>query len=155
MADPLASNVADLLPQTGTARLLNEVVDSGPGFVHAVGRIPAGHPLATNGFAPCFLGLELAAQAAAVLEALLRAAAGEDCPARVGYLVRVREAEFLQSDLPVEAPLNVTASLEGAAPPVAIYRVVVAGNGAECLRAVLVTHGGTDSGWSPRPSENS
>ena len=81
----------------------------GGDFVEAICQVPASHPLASGGRAPCFLGLELGAQAAAVLEALDRAMATGDRAPRVGYLVRVREATFLQPDFPVETPLFVTA----------------------------------------------
>ena len=143
MTDPRPRPVDDLLPHTGTARLLTGVLRSGPGFIEATGRVPAAHPLATGGRAPSFLGLELGAQAAAALEALERAAAGEDRRPHVGYLVRVREAAFSSPSLPVETPLHVKALLTGAAPPLAIYRIEVSVGGGELLRATLSTHSGT------------
>ena len=60
----------DLLPHTGTARLLTDVVRSAAGFIEATCLVPETHPLVVGGRAPCFLGLELGAQAAAALEAL-------------------------------------------------------------------------------------
>ena len=143
MADPLHEFGPELLPHSGPARLLTEIVRSGRDFVEAICQVPAAHPLASGGRAPCFLGLELGAQAAAVLEALDRATATGDRAPRVGYLVRVREATFLKPDFPVETPLFVTAHLERAAPPLGTFRIAVSVDGIEFLQATLVTYGRT------------
>jgi predicted hotdog family 3-hydroxylacyl-ACP dehydratase len=143
VADPLCRSGPDLLPHTGTARLLTEIVRSGRDFVEAICLVPASHPLATGDRAPCFLGLELGAQAAAVLEALDRATATGDSAPRVGYLVRVRAATFLRPDFPVDTPLFVTAHLERAAPPLGTFRISVSVDGIEFLQATLVTYGRT------------
>ena len=143
VADPLHEFGPELLPHSGPARLLTEIVRSGRDFVEAICQVPAAHPLASGGRAPCFLGLELGAQAAAVLEALDRATATGDSAPRVGYLVRVREATFLRPDFPVDTPLFVTAHLERAAPPLGTFRISVGVDGIEFLQATLVTYGRT------------
>lgn len=153
MTDLRPPFVDELLPHAGTARLLTEVLRSGPGFIEATGRVPAAHPLVAGGRAPCFLGLELGAQAAAALEALERIAASGDRAPHVGYLVRVREAAFSSPDLPVDTPLHVNALLSGAAPPLAIYRIAVSVGGVESLRATLSTHSGTRAGSLNEPGE--
>lgn len=132
-----------LLPHSGAARLLTNVVRSGRNFIEAICQVPAAHPLVTSGRAPAFLGLELGAQAAAALEAIERGVATGSSVPRVGYLVRVREANFLMPDLPIETALVVTALLEGAAPPLAVYRISVGTGGVEYLRATLSTYSGT------------
>lgn len=129
---------ADLVPHGVAARLLTEIVRHEPGFIEAIGEIPATYPLATASGAPCFLGLELAAQAAAALHALMRVA--DDGPARrVGYLVRIREASFLRPELPTGTPLGVTARLEEAVAPLGVHRVCVSVGGVDYLRAVIST----------------
>lgn len=153
MSDPRPRLVDDLLPHTGTARLLTDVLRSGPRFIEATGRVSAAHPLVAGGRAPCFLGLELGAQAAAALEALGRVAAGGDPAARIGYLVRVREAAFSSPSLPVDTPLHVKALLSGAAPPLAIYRIGVSVGGVESLRATLSTYSVTSPGSLNEPGE--
>lgn len=144
MADPIGS-AARLLPHRGTARLLTEVVRSAPGFVEATGSVSVSHPLSAGNRVPSFLGLELGAQAAAALEALSRGAETGDGGPRVGYLVRIRTANFLQPYLPVDTPLGVTARLEGAAPPLAIYRISITVAGVEFVHATLSTHSGTSA----------
>jgi predicted hotdog family 3-hydroxylacyl-ACP dehydratase len=133
-------SAAALLPHTQTARLLDEIVRHGDGFIEAVGRIPASHPLAHDGHAPCFLGLDMGAQAAAALEALERAAANGTATARMGQLVRARNASFARADLPTDAALVVTARLIGAAPPLAIYEICVSLASIESLRATISTY---------------
>jgi predicted hotdog family 3-hydroxylacyl-ACP dehydratase len=139
-----------LLPHTGTARLLTEVVRAERGVLVATGQIPAAHPLTVAKNVPCFLGLEMGAQAAAVLEALTRKEDTGDRAPRVGYLVGVRAATFLRPELPVETPVTITASLEGSAPPLAIYRITIAVAGVEFLTATLSTHSGTSLSGSSR-----
>ncbi len=78
-----------------------------------------------GGGAPSFLGLELGAQAAAAMDALVRSRDASDREPSVGYLVRVREASFLVPHLPVDTTLRVTARLEGAALPLALHRITV------------------------------
>src|SRR5258706_2888620 len=65
VTDPRPRLVDDLLPHTGTARLLPPVLRSGPGIIEATGPVPAPHPLVADGRAPCFLGLERGAPATA------------------------------------------------------------------------------------------
>jgi predicted hotdog family 3-hydroxylacyl-ACP dehydratase len=122
--------------------LLTGIVRSEPGSIEATGEVPADHPLVSAGKAPCFLGLELGAQAAAALEALSRPSGSVAQAARIGYLVRVREARFLVADLPTGTQLRVTSTLEGAVPPLSIHRIRVSVGGVDCLWAILGTYGG-------------
>ena len=49
-------------------------------------------------------------------------------------------------DLPVDTAITITAELDGAAPPLAIYRIVIAVDGIVCLTATLSTMGGAGGG---------
>lgn len=141
-SDPRHGLGVGLLPHSGAARLLTDIVRSGPGFVEAIGKVGAEHPLASGGRVPSFLGLELGAQAAAAMEALDRLGGAGEPARRSGYLVRVREASFIVPDLPADTPLHVTARLESAASPLAIHRISVSVEGSECLTAVIGTFSG-------------
>lgn len=114
-----------MLPHTRTARFLMK---------EGEGRIPAAHPLVIDGRAPAFLGIELGAQAAA---ALSHGQPSSGNSAGGGLLVRIREAVFLQPDLPAGMTLQVSAELEAAAPPLAIYRIRVSVGGVEAVRATI------------------
>lgn len=136
--------VESLLPHGGSALLLTNVLRFGPDFLEGEGHLPAIHPLVAGEVAPCFLALELGAQAAAALEALLRRERSADASPRIGHLVRIREAELLRATIPAGPTLRVSARLEGAAGPLAIYRIVVGIGQVDYLRAVLSTHGGNE-----------
>lgn len=115
--------VADLLPHAPPARLILGTLEVSPEGIVAVAEVPPGHPLAENGLAPALLGIEAAAQAAAVLEALQRM----DGPGpRIGYLVGIREARLLGS-FPAGWPFRATARLQGGAFPLSIYEIAVEG----------------------------
>jgi predicted hotdog family 3-hydroxylacyl-ACP dehydratase len=132
-----------LLPHGPPARWIDEVLARGEGELVCRGRIPAASPFARGGTAPALAGLELAAQAAAVLEALDRAGAGGAAEPRRGYLVRVREAALAAAGIPAGAPLVVRVRRTGGLPPLAVYEVEVhreeGGEGAEICRGTLGT----------------
>lgn len=114
---------ADLLPHAYPARLVRGVIGTAPEEIAVVAEIPPGHPLVENGLAPALLGIEAAAQAAAVLEALQRT----DAPGpRIGYLVGIREAR-LQGSFPAGRPFRATARLQGGAFPLSIYEILAEG----------------------------
>jgi predicted hotdog family 3-hydroxylacyl-ACP dehydratase len=113
------------------------------------GLIAADHPLASNGLAPAALAIELGAQAAAAFESIGRQVAGgdpADFGARAGSLVRVREARFQRGDLPTSTRLLVTARLQGAAPPLAIYQIAVWLGEAPLVESIISTHSGSTAG---------
>jgi predicted hotdog family 3-hydroxylacyl-ACP dehydratase len=128
------------LPHQRTARLLTQVLRYDEDSIEARGVIPSNHPLANPDGAANFLALELGAQAAAVLEAVLRQTEAGGGEPRVGYLVRVRDAVFTAGSLPIDAPLTVTAVLEGAAPPLAMYKVTIADGDQILATALLSTY---------------
>jgi predicted hotdog family 3-hydroxylacyl-ACP dehydratase len=138
--------VAELLPHHGAARLLTDVVArDGAREIECLGCIPGTSPFAAQGSAPAFMAIELAAQAAALLEALARGDAGGDSQprvGRVGYLVGVREARFTRPHVPTEETLRVQVRLLGEAPPLAKYAVTVSGPEADICHAILSTHTG-------------
>jgi predicted hotdog family 3-hydroxylacyl-ACP dehydratase len=132
-----APHVDALVPHRGPARLLETVVNWRAGALAGRGRIPADSPFARDGRAPCFMGLELAAQGAAALQALSRP--GDPAP-RVGYLVGVREARFLQDDLPVETALTFVVQEAGHAGALGVYEATIALDGVECVSATFSTY---------------
>lgn len=132
--------VEALLPHQPPARLVRSVLEVSPEGLTGVAQIPGGSPFAAEGRVPAFLGLEAAAQGAAVLEALGR----REAPGpRIGYLVGLRGVRLAVASLPVERPFRFTVRLTGSAPPLSIYEVVVGGSegtgGAELLRGTIST----------------
>jgi predicted hotdog family 3-hydroxylacyl-ACP dehydratase len=132
---------AVLLPHAPPARLLVAVLAAGTGGIVGTGGIPADHPLAAAGEAPGFLAIELAAQAAAALEALARQPGWPE-PAgflpRLGYLVGVRGAH-LPATLPTGIALRVTAVPAGGAGALSTYEAEVAVQDAGASRLAAAT----------------
>lgn len=129
---------AALVPHAPPALFLRSIVEAGPEGIACAVEIPAAHPLAEDGRVPCFAGLEAAAQAAALLEALGRKEEGGG--PRIGYLVGIRDARFHSPFLPVDRPLRVEALLHGSVPPLSMYRVSVQGAGGEILAGMISTY---------------
>ncbi len=129
-----------LIPHRAPMLLVERIVEVLEEGLVCRGRIPGGGPLADRGFASVFLGLELAAQTAAVGEALGRGPdAGEP---RLGYLTSIKNARFQVPELPAERPLLATVRRVGSVPPLAMYSVEVAleDDGSELLTATLGTY---------------
>lgn len=128
-----------VVPQTGVARLIRDVVRADDTSIVATAVVDTAHPLVADGAAPSYLGIEIGAQAAAALAAL-SAPQGGGPRAVGGRLVRVREARFDTPSLPVGVVLDVTASCTGAFPPLATYRVQVTRNAAVLVEATISTY---------------
>lgn len=127
-----------LIPHASPALLVRSVVETSPQSIVCLAAIPEDHPLAEDGRAPSYLGLEAAAQAAAVLEALERCADGAG--PRMGYLVGIRDARLLTPRLPTGRTFRVTARLHGSAPPLSMYEVTLEGAGGELLAGTISTY---------------
>lgn len=130
-----------LIPHRGPARLVQSILeDPRRDVLVCAGRIPADSAFAVEGRVPAVVLLELAAQAAAVQQAL---AAPGGATARRGYLVAVRAATLRAHDVAVQVRLVATVRRTGAAGPLATYDVAVHGpGGEEIVSASLSTHAG-------------
>jgi predicted hotdog family 3-hydroxylacyl-ACP dehydratase len=130
-----------LIPHRGPARFVRTVIDQPQADVLVCGgRIPADNAFVSGGRVPAVVLLELAAQAAAVQQAL---AAPPGDGARPGYLVAVRSARLRADDCAADVPLTATVRRTGQAGPLATYDVVVRGpDGEEIVSASLSTHAG-------------
>ena len=119
-----------LLPHRATMRLVAAVESEPDDGIVCAARVPAGSPFAANGTAPALVAIEMAAQAAAVFEALrrFRASGGESDSAidaagpRIGYLVGARGVRFLAARIPAGAACQVAIHLAGLAGPLSTYR---------------------------------
>ena len=116
-----------LIPHRPPMRLINEIIGEVDGAFVCRGRIPA--ELVVDGAASPLLGLEMGAQAAAVLGALDRST-GEDEAPRIGYLVSIRDAHFEAAELPAEQALTVRVRSLGGFHPLATYEISVSGSSA-------------------------
>jgi 3-hydroxyacyl-[acyl-carrier-protein] dehydratase len=132
--------VEALVPHAPPARLVHSVQEVSPEGLTGTALIPGASPFVVDGQAPAFLGLEAAAQGAAVLEALERREGGP----RIGYLVAIRGARLAVGTLPADQPFRIVLRLTGSAPPLSIYEAVVLGGedggATELLRGSISTY---------------
>jgi 3-hydroxymyristoyl/3-hydroxydecanoyl-(acyl carrier protein) dehydratase len=131
---------ADLLPHTHPARLVRGVIEASEDAIVCAAEVPLDHPLVVDGRFPAFLGVEAAAQAAAVLEALARR--DQEPGPRIGYLVGIRDARFASPALPAGRSFEVTARLQGGAFPLSIYEVTAAGAVTGVISTYISIRGG-------------
>ena len=126
-----------LLPHRGRALLLRRIVRCDGDAIECVGVIPGNSPFVREARAPSFVGLELAAQAAAALQAL---ESPEDGIPRPGYLVGVREARFATAWIPADCEIRARVRRTGRAGPLAVHDVLVEVAGTECVAGVISTY---------------
>jgi len=118
-----------LIPHRPPMRLVEQILEERDDEMLCLGRIPVelcGGPAASP-----LLGLELAAQAAAVMGALRRAGPeGSTAEPAIGYLVSVRGLEIAVPALPAGYPLTVRVRGAGSVYPLSRYEVSVYDNAA-------------------------
>jgi 3-hydroxyacyl-[acyl-carrier-protein] dehydratase len=130
----------DLLPHRPPMRFVEGIeTEMDDGLVCAV-RVPERSAFAEGGSAPALVTLEMAAQSAAVLEALLRFREARDSGARVGYLVGARDVRFARARVPAGETLFTAVRLSAIALPLCTYAFDV-GQGSEVVAS------GTVSTW--------
>jgi 3-hydroxymyristoyl/3-hydroxydecanoyl-(acyl carrier protein) dehydratase len=112
------------LPHAGPALLVRGVVGRASSETTCLASIPESSPFAAGGFAPGFLAVEAAAQAAALVEPEDDGDRGEP-GAREGYLVGIRHFDLPLRTLPVDTPLEVEIRDAGQAPPLRLYAATV------------------------------
>lgn len=128
-------SVLDVLPHTSRARLLTRLIERGERSVVVEGVVPPSHPLVEADGAPALVGIEMGAQAVAVLQASSPEAAG--APPVPGVVARVHHADFACAHVPVGVPLRVMATVETAVGPLVHARVVVMVDDVACVTASL------------------
>lgn len=142
-------SVLDVLPHTSRARLLTRLIERGERSVVVEGVVPPSHPLVEADGAPALVGIEMGAQAVAVLQASSPEAAGApSAPPVPGVVARVHHADFACAHVPVGVPLRVTATVETAVGALVHARVVVMVDDVACVTASLsiyVPRGGAAS----------
>jgi len=129
--------VEKFLPHAPPARFIQSILGASDEEIVCVAEFPRLHPLAEGNWFPAYTGIEAAAQAAAVLEALNRRQ--EHPGPRRGYLVGVREARFANPTLAAGRPLRVSARFQGGASPLSIYQISVGSPGREVVAGTIST----------------
>jgi len=129
---------SELIPHGPPMLMLARVGRVSDDALEGTCRIPPESAYAESGVAPGFVGLELAAQAAAACEAIRRrGSVGEPAP-RLGYLVACRQAT-LSGPLPLAERLTVSIRMTGAALPFCTYSFLVGREGSDLAEGTLGT----------------
>lgn len=136
------------LPHAGPARMLTRVLEVTPEAIVCEGTVPASSPYASRSTVPSWVGVELAAQAAALLEAHTHEAtlAGTR---PTGYLVRMRDVRCARPGFPAGVVLRIRVERVSAALPLFAYSIAVVVGGVELLRGEINTY------LAPPPEEAS
>jgi len=111
----------DLLPHRPPMRFVEEIVTETDGGVVCAVRVPERSAFGAEGSAPALVALEMAAQSAAIFEALHRFRETGDTGPRIGYLVGARDVHFARARLPAGETLFAAVRLSGIALPLCTY----------------------------------
>ena len=130
----------DLLPHRPPMRFVEGIETETEGGVVCAVRVPEQSVFTERGSAPALVALEMAAQSAAVCEALRRFREAGGAGAQVGYLVGARDVRFARARVPAGETLFAAVRLSGIALPLCTYAFDVA-------RGSEVVASGTLSTW--------
>ncbi len=132
----------ELLPHAGAARMITRIAEHGDGTITCEGQVCPEGPYVQHGICPAFVGLEVAAQAAALLELL---AVRDLAPApRAGYLVRARGVRCARPEFAAGDVLRAQVRRTAAVPPLFVYEIRVSDELGELLRGEIATYVGPD-----------
>ncbi|HYV86166.1 MAG TPA: hypothetical protein VFB49_09660 [Patescibacteria group bacterium] len=111
----------DLLPHRPPMRFVEAIEAETDGGVVCTVRVPTRCALVEVDSAPALVALEMAAQSAAVFEALNRFRREGSAGARVGYLVGARNVRFARDRVPAGVTIISAVRLAAIAPPLSTY----------------------------------
>jgi len=132
--------VEELIPHRPPMLFVERVLGEADDGVTCRGRVPMGCALVAGGVTPTFVALELAAQSAAVWEALRRSRAKTAGAVRMGYLVSIKNVVVHRSTIPADAELFASIRLVAEATPLTTYAVEIAVEGALALSGAIGTY---------------
>ena len=116
----------DLLPHRPPMRFVEGIDSDTDDSVVCAVRVSERNAFNDGGSAPALVTLEMAAQSAAVYEALRRFRETGNAGARVGYLVGARDVRFARARVPAGETFHATVRLSGIALPLCTYAFDVA-----------------------------
>ena len=120
---------SSLLPHRAPARFAARVLRADDERLDLEALVPEASAFVRDGAAPALLALEIAAQAAACFETLVRVRAGGAGEARRGYLVGARDVVLDGGPLPAGRPILAAVRLAACAPPLSRYAFEVGAGG--------------------------
>ena len=137
---PGASDLDELLPHRPPMRMVAAIEEEMEDGLECSARVSKGSAFDDDGTAPALVALEMAAQTAALFEALRRVRDGGPPGARLGYLVGARDVGFGRARLTVGTAHRAAVRLSGMALPLCNYAF-------EVMEGSEVVASGTLSTW--------
>jgi predicted hotdog family 3-hydroxylacyl-ACP dehydratase len=128
-----------LMPHRPSMRMVEAIEGQMEDGLACTARVVPGSAFDSGGTAPALVALEMAAQTAALFEALHRVRDGGPSGARIGYLVGARGVEFGRARLAVNIPHRSTVRLAGMALPLCNYAFEVTQEGEVMAAGTLST----------------
>ncbi|MEQ8766393.1 MAG: hypothetical protein RL885_20945 [Planctomycetota bacterium] len=130
-----------ILPHRGPSRFVIEAIRADRDSAVCRARVPAANALVTDGHAPAFLGIEVAAQAAALHSGMVRVEDGEtEAEPRVGYLTGVREATCHRPTFRSDADVEVQVVITHFAVPISMHRFEMKQDGQTIITGSISTY---------------
>jgi len=111
----------ELLPHRPPMRFVERIERETDDGVVCAARVSERSAFSAGGSAPALVALEMAAQSAAVYEALRRFRETNDAGARVGYLVGARDVRFARAQVPAGVTFLAAVEISGIALPLCTY----------------------------------
>lgn len=137
---PAAPPLYDLIPHRPPMLFVDRILGEADDGATCIGRVPAAFALVHGGRAPALIALEVAAQTAAVWEALRRSRETGRPSARTGYLVSIKDVVLYRRTIEADAELIASVRLEAAMAELSTYAVDVAVEGRLALQGTIGTY---------------
>lgn len=122
MTDFASLDLDQLLPHGPAARLVDSIVEIDAESVLCRASAPVGSPYGDGDTISTLIGVEMAAQAAAVHQAFLRIESGRE-PSASGLVVRARKLELVRGRLKAPVSLLAGGRLVSSSGALCVYRV--------------------------------
>lgn len=135
-----APRIQELIPHRPPMLFVDRILGEADDGATCLGRVPAACALVRDGKAPAYVALELAAQTAAVWEALRRSRETGAPSPRMGYLVSIKDVVLYRRTIDADAELIASVRLEAAVASLSTYAVDVAVEGGLALAGSIGTY---------------
>jgi predicted hotdog family 3-hydroxylacyl-ACP dehydratase len=130
----------DLIPHRPPMLFVDRILGEADDGATCRGRVPEAFALVRGGRAPALVALEVAAQTAAVWEALKRSRETGRSSVRTGYLVSIKDVVFHRSTIEADVELIASVRLEASMAELTTYAVDVSVEGGQALSGTIGTY---------------
>jgi predicted hotdog family 3-hydroxylacyl-ACP dehydratase len=130
----------DLIPHRPPMLFVDRILGEADDGATCRGRVPEAFALVREGRVPALVALEVAAQTAAVWEALRRSREPGSWSVRTGYLVSIKDVVLHRRTIEAEVDLIASIRLEASMAELTTYAVDVSVEGGQALSGTIGTY---------------